>query len=287
MSSRALSPIQRGILLMVTSIICFTIMDAFGKALTSHLSVIQTVWARYLGQLIVVICLLRSKTFTMMSTRFPKLQLLRAVIQVVTFLLFFMSLQHLALAEATAIFEISPVLITLGAAVFLGERFGIQRSIGVMIGIIGMLIIVRPGAEVFTPYAILPLCAAACFTAYALITRHIGTTESVWTSLIYSGLVGGVIMSTLLPFGWSTPSALDILGLIALAMFGAMAQFFLVRAFAETEASILAPFSYVSLIGSTVWGILFFNEFPDIYVICGACLIAFSGIYIWHRETRR
>lgn len=286
MTSSTLSPVQRGIILMIAAIICFTIMDAFGKAVTSNLSVTQTVWARYLGQLIVVLCVLRAKVIPTMVTQFPKLQLLRAVIQIVTFFLFFMSLQRLGLAEATAIFEISPVLITLGAALFLGERFGVQRGIGITLGMIGMLIIVRPGADVFTPYAILPICAAMCFAAYALITRHIGQSESVWTSLIYSGLVGSVVMSALLPFSWVTPTTFDILRLAAIAIVGAAAQFLLVRAFAETEASILAPFAYVSLVFSTLWGVLFFDEYPDIYVMIGAGLIAVSGIYIWYRETR-
>ncbi len=286
MSPRALRPVQRGILLMVSAIICFTIMDAFGKALTSHLGVIQTVWARYVGQILVVICILRSKIIPMAATQHPRLQVLRAMVQIASFLLFFMSLQHLGLAEATAIFEIAPVLITLGAAIFLGERFGAHRAISICLGLIGMLIIVRPGADVFTIYSVLPVAAASCFASYALITRHIGTSETVWTSLIYSGVIGTLVLSALLPFNWSTPSALDILGLGAIAVFGAAAQFLLVRAFAQTEASILAPFSYVSLIASTVWGVLFFGEFPDLYVIIGACLIAASGIYIWYRETQ-
>ena len=150
---------------------------------------------------------------------------------------------------------------------------------------IGALIIIRPGTDVFTIYAVLPLIAAVCYTTYNLTTRFVGNRESPWTSLLYSALFGAVVFSCIVPFFWQ-PVSLFVAGLMILLSFcGTFSQLFLIRALSIGEASLLAPFAYVGLIYATIWGLVFFGEFPDKWSILGAIIIAMSGFYVWYRDT--
>ena len=221
----------------------------------------------------------------MAKSQYPKLQLLRSVVLMAATCLFFLSISKIGLAEATAIMDINPVLITLGAFLFLGEKIGPRRILGIITSMIGALIIIRPGTDVFTIYAVLPLIAAVCYTTYNLTTRFVGNRESPWTSLLYSALFGAVVFSCIVPFFWQ-PVSLFVAGLMILLSFcGTFSQLFLIRALSIGEASLLAPFAYVGLIYATIWGLVFFGEFPDKWSILGAIIIAISGFYVWYRDT--
>ena len=199
--------------------------------------------------------------------------------------LFFLSISKIGLAEATAIMDINPVLITLGAFLFLGEKIGPRRILGIIASMIGALIIIRPGTDVFTVYAVLPLVAAVCYTTYNLTTRFVGNRESPWTSLLYSALFGAVVFSCMVPFFWQPVSLFSAGLMVLLSLCGTFSQLFLIRALAIGEASLLAPFAYVGLIYATIWGLVFFGEFPDKWSILGAIIIAISGFYVWYRDT--
>ena len=131
----------------------------------------------------------------------------------------------------------------------------------------------------------LPLIAAVFYTTYNLTTRFVGDRESPWTSLLYSALFGAVVFSCIVPFYWQ-PVGFFLAGLmIILALCGTFSQMMLIRALSIGEASLLAPFAYVGLIYAALWGLLFFNEFPDQWSIVGAIIIAISGFYVWYRDT--
>jgi drug/metabolite transporter (DMT)-like permease len=147
--------------------------------------------------------------------------------------------------------------------------------------------VIRPGSDVFAPAAIFPLVAAACYSGYALLTRRVGPDEDVRTSLFYTGLVGTVVLSLAVPFFWQPLDGRAVLLMTMVATAGTLGQMFLIRAFSQGEAAMLAPYSYTGLIFSAIWGILFFAEFPDRWTIFGALVIAGAGLYVWHRETYR
>jgi drug/metabolite transporter (DMT)-like permease len=199
--------------------------------------------------------------------------------------LFFLSISKIGLAEATAIMDVNPVLITLGAFLFLGEKIGPRRIIGILVSLVGALIIIRPGTEVFTIYAVLPLVAAVCYSTYNLTTRYVGDRESPWTSLLYSALFGAIVLSCIVPFYWQPVSLSTAFLMALLGVCGMTSQLMLIRALALGEASLLAPFAYVGLIYATLWGFLFFDEFPDQWSILGGIIIALSGFYVWYRDT--
>lgn len=277
---------RKGILLMLAALLLFTAMDALAKGLVQAYPTTQVIWARFAGQVLLVLIIVNRTLPTIARTRHPWLHLLRSATQMGATGFFFASLAHIGLAEATALADINPVLITLGAAIFLGEKLGPRRIAGVIAAMIGAMIIIRPGADVFTPAALLPLGCAVCYAASALLTRKVGMSETPWTAMLYGALFGLIATSAFLPGVWQPIAPGDLWLFILVGILGTAAQICLIRAFSMTEASILAPFGYAGILLATVWGIVLYDEWPDALTLLGAAIIVASGLYIWHRETR-
>ncbi len=280
-----LSPTATGILLYILAIMAMSVMDLLAKLLSEHLPVLQVVWARYVGQTVIVTLFLLPRLGRVVRSRYPGLQFLRSLFLLLATGAFFFAISRMGLAEATAIIDVNPVLITLGAALFLGERFGLRRALGIGAALIGALIIIRPGGAMFTPTALLPLAAAVFYASFALTTRFLGRDESLWTSLFYTALLGAVVLSLVVWRVWVRPDATALALMVAIGAVSAIAQVMLIRAFMLAEASVVAPFSYVGLLFATLWGMLFFDAFPDGPTMIGGAIIVAAGIYIWHRET--
>lgn len=277
---------SRAITLAVLAIFCFSCMDVCVKAISPITGVMPALWARYTVQMLLVLILVAPRLRSVVRSRYPKLQVTRSLLLMMATFFFFMALGRIGLAEATAVMSLNPMLITIGGAIFLGEALGQRRVAAIVVAMIGALIVIRPGSDVFTPVALLPLCAATCFATYTLITRRIGPDEDVWTSLFYTGLVGTLILSLIVAFYWQplTLKAVGLMGLIGL--FGATGQMLLIRALSMAEASLLAPFNYSGLVFSISFGLIIFAEVPDIWTIVGVLVIVGAGLYVWHRETR-
>lgn len=276
---------NRAILFMIGAIFCFSCMDALAKAISMREGPAMALWARYTGQMFFVLILVAPRLATVAKTKFPVFQALRSIFLFGATASFFTGLSYLGLAEMTAIMNVNPVLITLGAALFLGEALGPRRIFAIIIALIGALIIIRPGFGVFSWPALFPLMAALCYSAYSLTTRYIGTREDPWTSLLYAALLGSVITSGLMMSRWHMPETGTILLMLALAVVGTIAQLLFIRAFSAGEAAMLAPFAYASLIFATFWGTTIFQEFPDIWTVIGACIVVGAGLFVWYRET--
>lgn len=285
----ALSRIPRqtqAILLMLGAILCFSLMDVLAKVLTQNTGLGQTLWARYAGQCLIVLMLIGHRK-DVWKAQFPLLQIGRSVMLLAATGFFFSGIAAVGLASATALMNVNPVLITLGGALLLRERLGPWRAVGIVSSLAGAIIIIRPGAQVFTPAILLPLGGAICYAGYSLATRFVGQRESVWTSLLYTGLVGGLLTTVALPFLWQPLSPGDFAMMIGIGAVGTLGQLALIQAFSKAEAGAIAPFAYASLIFASVWGMLFFGTYPDGWTIAGSLIIALSGIFVWHRETRR
>lgn len=277
---------KRGILLMLLAIFCFSAMDAAAKGLIARYPVPQVVWARFAGQVLIVALILGPRLPVMLRTEWPMLHVVRSACQLGAIACFFSALPYIGLAEATALGDLNPVLITLGAALFLGERLGPRRIAGVVAALIGALIIIRPGLAVFTPAALLPLAAAVFYTINALLTRHLGPHESAWTPMILAALFGMLATSVSLPFVWVPIAPADGLLFGLIGVLGTAAQLALIRAFTLAEAGSVAPFAYVGLLFATLWGFVLYDEVPDLPTVFGALVIVVAGLYVWHRETR-
>ena len=272
------------ILLMIGAIFCFASMDAIAKYLMKEIGPAQTIWARYTVQAILVTVLILPKIKIYGKTKYPKLQFLRSVALMMATTLFFFAFSRLGLAEASAIFNISPVLITLGAILFLREQIGPRRVIGIVVSLLGALIIIRPGSGVFTIYALLPLGAAIFYSTYSLVTRFVGADESPWTSLFYSAIFGAICYSIYIVFHWNPMSNNALFLTIIIGLFGTAGHICLIRALTLGEASLVAPFIYTNLLFTTIWGLVLFGNFPDFWTIGGALIIVAAGVYVWARD---
>lgn len=274
-----------GIILLLMSVLCFTLMDAAAKHLAPHYDAIQIVWARYTVNAVIVLVLIGPRLGTVARSKKPVVQVFRGLAQLASVGLFFSSLAYIGLAEATAIMDTNPVLITLGAAVFLGERIGIRRVLGIGAALIGALIIIRPGAGVFQMAAILPLLGAFTYAGGAILTR-MARADNTMTSILWTAVIGTVATSLAVPFFWTPIATGDIWAFILIGVFGTIAQYLMIRAFALAEAAAIAPFGYTGLIWAGLWGWLFWGALPDIWTVTGALVIVGAGLYVWTRDLQ-
>ena len=270
---------------MLGAVFFFTVMDAVAKKLTIEIGLIATLWARYAGQAILVIIIIFPKLSETVKTEYISLQIIRSIALMGATGFFFLGISKIGLAEATAIMDMNPVLITLGAFLFLGEKLGPRRIIGISVSLFGAMIIIRPGTEIFNVFSIFPLIAAICYSTYSLTTRYVGNKENPWTSLLDTALLGAIVFSSLVPFHWQPISLFSALLMILLILCGTISHLMLIKALAIGEASLLAPFAYVGLLFATTWGFIFFGELPDRWAVMGGILIALSGFYVWYRDV--
>ena len=229
--------------------------------------------------------------------------LVRGLLVFLANLLFFMSLPLMNYAEATAVFFIAPIIITLLSIIFLNEHIGPHRWSAIAFGFIGVVLILKPTSDSIQIVATMPAMAAVCYATLHIFTRKMGTTEKASTMAVYiqitlifmSSLLGIVVgdgrfqsdvpeVFDFLLRPWITPSLSDGFIIISLGVFSALGGFFISQGYRISQPSKAAPFEYISLILSILWGIFLFNEYPDLIAYFGIILIASSGIYIFIRE---
>jgi drug/metabolite transporter (DMT)-like permease len=279
-----LTPEARGILGMLAATFLFSVMDSIVKQLSGAMPAIQVVWARYTVHTLLVALIILPRLGRLLRTRHLKLQLVRSALLFGMTALYFSTLKYLPFAEAAALIQVGPLLITALAAVALHERVGARRWIGVGIGLTGALVLLRPGLGVMQPAALLGLGAAGFLAAYQIATRMLGGDESIWTTLIYSTGLGAIAASCAVPFFWVTPDAGSAGLMLLTGLFGFGAHLCLVWAFSQAEASALAPFNYLTLVWAVIAGFFVFGEAPQVTTLAGAAIIAGAGIYVWRRE---
>jgi drug/metabolite transporter (DMT)-like permease len=262
-------------------------MDAIIKEMSEAYGAMELVLFRSLFGLIpVVVIIMMTGRISMLATRRPGLQALRAILATVTTFLFFLSLQYLPLGEAVALVFTAPIFLTVLAGPVLGEKVGPRRWFAVAVGFVGVLTILRPGSDVFSPYALLPVSAALTFSFTMLLGRKLALTDNS-TSIVFYTSVGGVLASTVLvPMDWITPTLDHFPWLLLIGILGGVGQLLIVQAFRYAEASMLAPFEYTCIVWAILFGYLIWSELPDQWTVVGASIVIASGLYIAQRESR-
>ncbi|MGE0240282.1 MAG: DMT family transporter [Parvibaculaceae bacterium] len=278
-----------GILWMLATMFCFISLDTMIKELLLTYSLVQVTWGRFFFATIVAALAAGPTLPAVVKSQAPVLQLSRSLLLALTTGVFNAGVRLVPLATATTIMFLSPILVTALSVPLLKEHVGLRRWIGIGIGFLGALIVVRPWESETTMFfagAILLLVAALFNANYQIITRKVRLYDAPMTSLFYTAMVGAVATSLVVPWYWEWPKAVDWLLLIGTGLAGGIGHSCLIQAFRHAPASVVAPFSYSSLIWATVFGWLFFSEWPAPSTWLGAALIIGSGLYIFHRESQ-
>jgi drug/metabolite transporter (DMT)-like permease len=277
------------IAMIAVSVLCFTVLDSIVKSMAHLYPVPVLVWARYVVQMIALLIWLGPRMGrSLLHTKRPGLQLVRAGLLPFSSVFFVSSLKYLPLAEATAINYSTPVIVVILAVVFLHERMTQARIALVIAGIAGMFLIVRPGSAMFQGAALFALAAAACYAVFQILTRKLAAED--WRALLfYPALVGTLMMTAVMPWyaggidaPW-TDWALVVVG----GLMGTLGHFLFILAFQRGPASALTPYTYVHLVWATLSGWLVFRSFPDVWTLAGMAVITGSGLLIALHERRR
>lgn len=271
--------------LVLGAMFLFTTTDGAAKYLTSDLPAEQIIWMRYVVvSVILAPILIHRRADDLLRTRRLGLHALRGLLLMASGLLFIAALGHLPLELATAIGFVSPLYVTALSIPLLGEHVGVRRWIAVGIGFLGVLIILRPGGAAFTPAMLLPLASSFCWAVGLIITRRMRGEAHALTVLTYSSFAGLIASAPLAWLEWHspTPSQWALLGVIG--VLNAVAQYLVIRAFMLAPASLLAPFSYSTIIWATLIGAFVFGTYPDAVSIAGTMILVGAGLYVWHRE---
>ncbi len=278
----------RGIGLLLLSGIFLGTSDATSKYLSKTLPSIEITWIRFLVfALIMIPAMVPGSPLFALRTQRPVLQVTRGMALFGSSLLFISGLGFLPIAEASATSFVAPLFVTALSIFFLGEKVGMRRWIATAIGLVGVLIVLRPGTSAFHPAAVFPVASAFAWATCLVMTRRMSGQERAMVTMTYSAIVGLVVVSALVPVVWVTPTWHDILFGTIVGVASTAGQWIVVLAFRYAGASVLAPFSYVQLLWVTFLGFVIFGEVPDIWTIAGAAVIVASGLYTAHRERVR
>jgi drug/metabolite transporter (DMT)-like permease len=272
------------------AVFLFSAMDTLAKLMLRSYPLPPLIWARYTVHLVFMLLLLAPRMgFDLVRTRRPGLQLLRGLLLVTSTALFYLSLQHLPLAEAAAITFVAPVLVSALSGPMLGERVTRRQWTAVTLGFLGVLVIIRPGGGLLTLAVVFPLTTALLFALYQIMTRKLAGRENPFTTLFFTALVGAVATSLVLPFNWKTPTLTQAALMVAIGCLGGFGHFLLIRAVELASPTALAPFLYTQLVWSTLLAYIAFREFPDGASLLGMLIIVLAGLLAvnWRRMRRR
>ncbi|MDH3790206.1 MAG: DMT family transporter [Rhodospirillales bacterium] len=275
-----------GIASILLAVLFFAIVDATAKWLGRDYEPAQIVFLRYaFGLLPVAAFVWRGGGLSALRTRRPGLHALRALLVFVALFTFFSGLRRMPLAEAIAIAFTAPLFITALSAPLLAEPVGARRWVAVLIGFMGALVMVRPGAAGFRVEALWILAAALSFALAMLLTRRMTRSETNIAMLAYTTLGAGLAGLPLMPFVWRPPAGGDIWLFLLIGMVGGTAAYFVIAAYRHAPAALVAPFEYTALVWGAILGWILWREQPEPLVWTGAAIIMLSGLYITHREA--
>jgi drug/metabolite transporter (DMT)-like permease len=281
-----------GVLLQLAALALFVCMDSLVKALTVHYAVPQLMWARFLFSLLVAGAFIRLTTGQLpWRSRAPGLQALRSLLLAGCNLMFSNALAVVPLADCTAIGFASPLFTVALARFWLKEKVSARRWVGVIAGLLGVVIALRPpflfGGEPLPPQALLPLGTAALFAVYQILTRKLAAIDNPHTTILHTGLAASLATSLALPFVWAAPSAPDWALLVALGALGGAGHGLLVLAFARAPASLLSPLSYSQLVWAMLAGVVVFGDWPRPTALLGMAIIVAGGVLVAIPEKTR
>lgn len=281
-----LSGNTRGIVWMIASGIGFTFMAICIKQLGQRLDSLQIGFFRVLFGLIAILPFVAQTGLARLRTSHMRVHFIRAVFGLIAMYCSYYALARIPLADYTALSFTKPLFATALAVVILGEVVRWRRWSATIVGFLGVLIMVRPGAGTFQPAALAALTDAFAIAFLVALVKRLPPDETPLGMLYWFGLFAVALSIPGAIYTWQWPSWHEYLLLATVGALGALSQSFWIRAFRAGEASAVAPFDYFRLIFAAVVGILLFSEWPTAWTLIGAAVIVASTVYIARRESQ-
>ncbi len=294
----------QGISFILLGMSLFSIQDVIVKLISGDYPIHQIVALRSMISLLLLLgAAYRYGSWTQLRSTRLGTHLVRGLLMLLSYLAYYLAIAALPLADAIALYFVSPLFVTMLSALILREPIGLKQWLALSCGFVGMLVILRPGTAVFQPVAVMSLLAALAYAASVILNRRLASSESGLALAIYSTLVyliptalfglfwgQGIAIESQHPSlqfltrAWIWPTSFDF-GLIALTgLIAAIGFYALARAYSIAPAGTVAPFEYVMLLMGVLWGFVFWHEFPDYLTLIGMALVVCSGLILLPRR---
>ena len=295
---------RRGIYLILLGMLFFSIQDVLVRQLSDYASLTQIMFMRGIfGGLILLFFLKLTKRSISFSSSYPLLAISRVILFFMGFLCFYFALGKMELAEATSLFFITPLFITILSKFIFKSQIGVYRISAIIVGFVGVLFIVKPNSDGFNKIALLPIFTAFTYSVSMMIAKYTREKDSIFQQMLHLYFGGAVLafvawlIVPLIEFepsqaknleflirDWSIYNSSVLLMLLGIAIIGSAGMLVLTSAYRVGSPPVIAPFEYIILIFAIGNGFFFFSEIPDIYSILGMLLITSSGLFIFIRE---
>ena len=281
--------VGRAIALTLITIGVFGVQDAISKTLMQTYSPFQITMMRYWGFALfsLVLVLRQAPLRQALSSKVPVWQVLRGTLLIVEIWCFARALQSVPLGELQAISLVYPLLVTLFAIPFLGEKVGVFRFVAVGVGFAGALIIVRPGGLPLDWGVLFAMLSSTLYSIYIVITRKVSQHDSAATSMAFTGIVGLVLSSAVGVFCWQPMGWGDVLLLLSIIVTTCLGHGLMVFALSMAPASTVQPFNYFSLPWAIVLSAVIFGDWIDPISLAGAGVIVAAGLVVMARERMK
>lgn len=278
-----------GIAYMIGTSIIFSAQDGISRHLAETYNVFVVNMLRYwfFGLFVLVLAQTRQGGISRVArTSQPWLQALRGALLITETLMVIWAFTRIGLAESHAIFAAYPLIAAAWSVPILGERVGWRRWLAIGFGFLGVLVILQPGIQVFSPVSLVALLAAAMFAMYTILTRLASRKDSAQTNFFYTGVTGAIFTTMVGAFHWQGFSLPDYGWMLCLCITGTIGHFLLIRALELADAATVQPFAYLQLVFASAIGIFVFDETIDRFMATGAAMIVGAGIFtIWRARV--
>ena len=277
-----------GIIFASIAYFSYSILDAIQKSAVLYYSIFQLLFIKYIFVLLLSILeARRTKNITFYRSNNLKLQIIRSLLSILESGFFVLSFKHLSLANAHSIGALAPIIIVVLSVFILNEKVSIKTWVAIFIGFIGVLIVIRPGSDVFNVKSFIPLIAAFFLGLYQIATKKMTEYDAPEVSLFYSSLVGIFITSMMTFFFWQHVNLKSLWFFLPIGIFFSLGIYFQILALKNARASIIQPFHYTLIFWAIIFGFFFYEDIPDLFTILGAIIITTSGIFVINQTSKR
>jgi drug/metabolite transporter (DMT)-like permease len=281
---------MKGIWLMVLTVLTFAVQDGFSRLLAGNYNTLMVVMIRYwiFGAFVLTYALRRPEGMrAAVRSRHFATHVLRAVLLVAEICCMVWAYTLIGLIDSHAVFAACPLVVVALSGPILGERITLARWAAVAMGGIGVVVILQPGSEVFSWYALLPFASAVMFGLYSVLTRLTTRDESSFPAFFWPPIIGVVLMTAIGLPEWQEVTARDWVFMLIYGLLSILSNFLLQRTYETVEANVVQPFAYLQIVFVTLIGLAFFGEVLQAHVVVGVVIVVLAGIMVLvqHRRT--